>query len=126
MYLKQELDQQARQHEYQRGDWNKPGEKRELEKVLRDAQNEMDRVLSENSDLKSEIMRLQGIIEDERNEKEVSYEGFKYFCRSSLMSHAKGISMSSKITFLSSNRSMKRSLCTRRKLIISFAWNVVG
>ena len=32
----------------------------------------MDRVLSENSDLKSEIMRLQGIIEDECNENEVS------------------------------------------------------
>lgn len=71
LYLKQELDQQARQHEYQRGDWSKAGEKRELEKVLREAQNEMDRVLSENSDLKSEVMRLQGIIEDERNEKEV-------------------------------------------------------
>ncbi len=39
--------------------------------MLREAQNEMDRVLSENSDLKSEVMRLQGIIEDERNEKEV-------------------------------------------------------
>jgi hypothetical protein len=69
----------------------------------------MDRVLSENSDLKSEIMRLQGIIEDERNEKEVRYEGFKSFPRSSLMSHAKVISMNSKTTFLSSNRSMKRS-----------------
>ena len=39
--------------------------------MLREAQNEMDKVLSENSDLKSEVMRLQGIIEDERNEKEV-------------------------------------------------------
>jgi hypothetical protein len=86
----------------------------------------MDRVLSENSDLKSEIMRLQGIIEDERHEKEVSLMKVFHIYRSSLMLHAKVISMSSKITFLSSNRSMKRSLCTRKKLIISFAWNVVG
>lgn len=34
----------------------------------------MDRVLSENSDLKSEVMRLQGIIEDERNEKEIKLD----------------------------------------------------
>lgn len=43
-----------------------------MEKVVRDMQGELDRVLSENSDLKSEIMRLQGVIEDERNEKNVS------------------------------------------------------
>lgn len=43
-----------------------------MEKVVRDMQGELDHVLSENSDLKSEIMRLQGVIEDERNEKNVS------------------------------------------------------
>lgn len=62
------------------------GDNRERERIIRDTKQELDRLLSENSDLKSEVMRLQGVIEDERIEKNVRLRYIvKQLFRSSLM-----------------------------------------